>query len=81
MPVYNGFTHEERVRGGQLIRHFIAKGWLARPERCSISGSTDNLQMHCEKYYAPWAPIPISQPIHMALHRRFRQPGPWNRIK
>ncbi|MBZ9795220.1 hypothetical protein [Mesorhizobium sp. ES1-4] len=80
MPVYNGFTHEERVRGWQLIHHFVANGWLAKPDRCSISGSTENLQAHCENYYAPWSPVPICRPIHMALHRRFRQPDAWNRI-
>jgi len=80
MPVYNGFTHEERVRGWQLIHHFIDNGWLAKPERWSISGSTENLQKHCENYYSPWSPYPVSRPIHMALHRRFREPGPWKRI-
>ncbi|TIR25973.1 MAG: hypothetical protein E5X34_07340 [Mesorhizobium sp.] len=80
MPLYNGFTHEERVRGWQLIHHFIASGWLAKPERCSISGSTENLQMHCEDYYSPWSPYPISRQIHMTLHRRFREPDAWKRI-
>lgn len=80
MPAYNGFIHEERVRGWQLIQHFTDNGWLERPVRCSISGSTQNLQTHCENYYSPWLPFPISRPIHMALHRRFRQPDPWRRI-
>lgn len=80
MPVYNGFTHEERVLGWQLIHRFIKDGWLPNPERCSISGATAALQMHCEDYYSPWAPYPINRSIHMALHRRFRQPDPWNRI-
>lgn len=80
MPAYNGFTHEERVRGWQLIHFYTENGWLAKPQRCSISGSTENLQMHCEDYYAPWSPYPVSRAIHMALHRRFREPDPWNRI-
>lgn len=80
MPVYNGFTHEERVRGWQLIHHFIGNGWLAKAERCSFSGAAGNIQYHCENYYSPWSPYAISQPIHMALHRRFRQPDPWKRI-
>ncbi|UVK51286.1 hypothetical protein DBIPINDM_004529 [Mesorhizobium sp. AR02] len=80
MAVYNGFTHEERVRGWQLIHFGIDNGWLAKPERCSITGSSENLQMHCEDYYSPWSPYPVSRPIHMALHRRFREPGPWSRI-
>lgn len=80
MPVYNGFTHEERVRGWQLAHYFIDNGWLAKPERCSVSGVASNIQYHSEDYYSPWAPIPICQPIHMALHRRFRQPDPWNRV-
>ncbi|RWX69625.1 hypothetical protein EN780_05745 [Mesorhizobium sp. M4B.F.Ca.ET.089.01.1.1] len=80
MPVYNGFTHEERVRGWQLIHHFIDNGWLAKAKRCSISGSTENIQAHCENYYSPWSPYPVSRSIHMVLHRRFRQPNPWKRI-
>jgi hypothetical protein len=80
LPSYNGFTHEERVRGGQLIWWFLDNGWMARATRCSISGSTERIQYHCENYYAPWEPIPLSQTVHFALHKRFRQPDAWRRI-
>jgi hypothetical protein len=80
LPTYNGFTHHERVRGGQLIWWFIDNGWLPAAAKCSISGSTERVQNHCEDYYLPWVPIPICQPIHLALHKRFREPEVWNRI-
>jgi hypothetical protein len=81
MKPYNGFTHEERVRGGQLIHWFIDNSWLAKPSRCSISGSTERVQYHCEDYYSPWQPYAINQQIHLALHRRFRQPDDWACIR
>jgi hypothetical protein len=80
LPTYNGFTHQERVRGGQLIWWFIDNGWLSPATKCSISGSMERVQYHCENYYSPWLPIPICQPVHLALHRRFREPEAWNRV-
>lgn len=81
LPIYNGFTHDERVRGWQLIHLMVDSGSMGKPKTCSISGSTENLQYHCEDYYSPWNAHTLSQPLHLMLHRRFRQPDPWNRIR
>lgn len=78
---YNGFTHEERVRGWQLIHMMVDDGSMSQPKQCSISGATHQLQHHCEDYYAPWNAYAVTQPLHIALHRRFRQPDPWKRIR
>lgn len=77
MSPYNGFTHEERVLGWQVIDALIEKGELAPAVRCSVTGSRSDLQYHCENYYEPWAPIPICREAHFALHRRFREPAAW----
>lgn len=79
LPVYNGFTHEERVRGWQAIWWLIETGQTAKPGTCSISGKTDRIQLHSENYYEV-QPYGINQSIHMALHQRFNRPEGWRRI-
>jgi hypothetical protein len=79
LPVYNGFTHEERVRGWQAIWWMIDSGKLKKPTICSISGTTERVAMHSENYYEP-APYGINQSLHMALHQRFKRPDNWRRI-
>jgi hypothetical protein len=77
MPPYNGFTHEERALGGQIIRFLVDNGWMAPAEVCSISGARSSVHYHCENYYEPWDAHPICRQFHLALHRRFRQPAAW----
>lgn len=79
LPVYNGFTHVERVRGWQLIMWRIDNGWSSRGATCCISGQTDQLRLHSEIYY-DWHPYTLNQSIHLALHRRFKAPDRWQRI-
>ena len=79
LPVYNGFTHDERVRGWQAIWWMIDQGRLAHPTVCTICGETDLIQMHSENYYEV-QPYGINQTIHMALHQRFKRPDAWRRI-
>jgi hypothetical protein len=81
LPTYNGFTHEDRVRAWQLTGWMMKTGRMPRPERCSVSGSTLELQYHAEDYYRPWTAYPISKPIHLALHRRFSRPDRWLAIR
>lgn len=78
-PVYNGFTFEERVRGWQLIMFMIDNDWAARGATCCISGDTKMPRLHSENYYS-WEPYTLSHSIHMALHRRFKEPDQWRRI-
>lgn len=80
MPIYNGFTHEERVKGWQCLCWLIDNNLLPKPTRCVISGATDRLQYHCEDYYHPWTAVPLTQPIHLALHRRFTRPAAWQAV-
>ncbi|MBB3147742.1 hypothetical protein FHS21_004174 [Phyllobacterium trifolii] len=80
LPIYNGFTHEERVKGWQLHWHLIDIGYLVPPSVCSVSGSTQNVQYHSENYYEPWNPYPICRTLHLALHKRFSRPEDWKAI-
>lgn len=79
LPVYNGFTHEERVRGWQVIVFLRDRGRLAKPAVCCISGRTDRVQYHSENCY-DWHPYTLHQSIHLALHRRFNAADAWRRI-
>jgi len=79
LPVYNGFTHVERVRGWQLIMFLIDNGWAERGATCCISGDTTTPRLHSENYYS-WQPYTLSHSIHMALHQRFNKPDAWQRI-
>ena len=79
LPEYNGFTHEERVRGWQALHWLMDQGRLARPVICCISGLRHRVGYHSENYY-DWHPKPLAQQIHFALHQRFRRPHAWQRI-
>ncbi|PSH56318.1 hypothetical protein CU103_30120 [Phyllobacterium sophorae] len=68
------------MRGWQLHSLLIEDGYLPGATICCISGSTHKVQYHSENYYEPWNSYPISQPIHVALHRRFSQPEAWTAI-
>ncbi|MBE7184506.1 MAG: hypothetical protein INR68_08885 [Methylobacterium mesophilicum] len=76
---YNGFTFPERVRGWQLVTWMIDNGWKTKPPTCCISGAAQRVTLHSENYY-DWEPHALAQPIHLALHARFRQPERWQAI-
>lgn len=79
LPTYNGFVHEERVRGWQVIMFLVDNGLLTKPTVCCISGRTDRIVFHSENYFTP-APYALNQSIHLALHRRFNAPDSWRAI-
>ena len=79
LPTYNGFVHAERVRGWQLVNLLVELGQIDKPRQCAISGATEGLGFHSECYFS-WSPHVVCQPIHMALHRRFKKPDAWRRI-
>ncbi|KQY11197.1 hypothetical protein ASD31_17530 [Rhizobium sp. Root482] len=79
LPAYNGFSHEERVRGWQLVGWFIDNGWKPKAAVCAISGSTERVQYHSENYYG-WTPYALNQQVHFALHQRFNRPKRWLEI-
>lgn len=76
LPSYNGFSHEERVRGWQLVSWFTDNGWMPKATLCCISGATERVQYHSEDYYG-WTPYALNQQVHFALHQRFNRPRRW----
>lgn len=79
LPVYNGFTHVERVRGWQVVNWMIDTGQMNRATVCCITGSRTRVGYHSENYYS-WQPYPLCQSVHFALHQRFKRPDAWRRI-
>jgi hypothetical protein len=79
LPVYNGFTHAERVRGWQVISWMINTGQMPKASVCCITGSTQRVGYHSENYYS-WEAYPLCQSVHFALHQRFKRPDAWRKI-
>ena len=78
MKPYNGFTHEERVKGWKLTWWLRDNGLLTKnPDRCSICDSTQEVNHHNENYYTPESVVAICKPCHFILHKRFREPEPF----
>lgn len=80
LRAYNGFTGEERRRGGQLIGWLQAARCLPRPSRCDICGRTGRTAYHSEHYYSACHPVMICNGCHMAIHRRQFAWDQWRRI-
>ncbi len=78
LSVYNGFSHEERVRGWQWQIWAKKSGLIGEEKFCNISGRRlDKLDMHLENYYTPWDIFFIDPELHMKLHRRFMHKAIW----
>jgi len=77
---YNGFSGEERRRGGQLIGWLQAAGCLPRPTRCDICGSRERVGSHSETYAHVQRVVSICPACHRALHLRPWQWDAWRRI-
>lgn len=80
LRAYNGFTGEERRRGGQLIGWLQMAGSLPRPSRCDICRSREKVAFHSESYYHVLRPASLCNPCHMATHKRHFAWDAWRRI-
>ena len=81
LQIYNGFTHEERVKGWQLTWYLRDIGVLPKfPTECSICGSHDKVNYHNEDYYTPEAVQPICKSCHMIIHKRFNNAEPFLKL-
>lgn len=74
---YNGFTGAERRRRNQVALVLRRRGFIPKPEKCSLCGSTKRVGYHGEDYFDPWSMAPLCTPCHLTLHRRFRAPDGW----
>lgn len=74
---YNGFTHEERVKGWKLSRWLEMGGAIAKPDRCDICGATSSVSYHSEDYYDFRRVSKVCRPCHQLLHRRVKTEEDW----
>lgn len=77
---FNGFSGEERRRGGQLAGWLLAAGCLTLPPKCDICGSRGPLFFHGENYYDVSRDPALCRPCHRALHLRPWQWDAWCKI-
>lgn len=77
---YNGFSGEERRRGGYLALWLLAAGCVALPPQCDVCGSKEPLQLHSESYYHVGRTPSICRSCHKAIHLRPWQWSAWRRI-
>lgn len=85
LKIYNGFTHEQRVRKWQAVDLLIRMG-LKQPAsalRCDICGATAKeatLSYHSEDYSSLTGDYPLCKSCHYHIHARFRAPYFWQCI-
>lgn len=77
---FNGFSGEERRRGGQLAGWLVAAGCIAVPAQCDICGSRGSVALHGEVYYDVTRDPALCGPCHKAVHLRPWQWEAWRRI-
>lgn len=77
---YNGFSGEERRRGGQLAVWLLAAGCVALPPRCDVCARSEPLQLHNDSYYHVGRTPSLCARCHRALHLRPWQWDAWRRI-
>ncbi len=80
MKSYNGFTPEQRQRGGELIKKAIADGILPplNTQPCVICGQDKGIRhYHCEDYSEENVVADarvVCWQCHMMIHTRFSHP-------
>ena len=77
---YNGFTGEERRRGGQLAVWLLAAGCVYLPAKCDICARREPLQLHNETYYHVGRTPALCRRCHRAIHFRPWQWDAWRKI-
>lgn len=70
---YNGFTQQERQRGGSIQTLLFRQGRMARPTRCRACDSGGNIVPHLEDYRTPEEFIALCRRCHYQIHTRFRR--------
>ena len=83
MSDYNGFTEEERAKGGAVQTWAYDKGYLKRPLNCSACGvygeTPGEIIAHLEDYTEPIVgSIFLCYRCHTMVHLRFSFPEYWD---
>ena len=77
---YNGFSGEERRRGGQLAVWLLVAGCVALPAQCDICARREPLQLHNETYYHVGRTPSLCSRCHKSIHLRQWQWKAWCNI-
>jgi hypothetical protein len=77
---FNGFSGEERRRGGQLAGWLLTAGCITMPAQCDICGSPGPLGLHGEVYYDVTRDPVLCAKCHRSLHLRPWQWDAWRKI-
>lgn len=79
---YNGWTWEERVATNPIQRAGKNADLIVQPMACGITGQpSPYVFLHLEDYSRPLdAILPVGRWEHYALHARFTDPVPWQRL-
>jgi hypothetical protein len=86
MKTYNGFNHDQRMKGFRWLQGEYAAGRRARPTVCDACGQDEGpIEAHSENYSAPFGDHigkhGLCYRCHMAIHTRFNNPEAWEAYK
>jgi hypothetical protein len=86
LKTYNGFDHDQRMKGYRWLQGEYAAGRRARPTVCEACGQTEGpIDAHSEDYSAPFGDhigrFGLCYRCHMAMHTRQKNPKAWAAYK
>ena len=86
LKTYNGFDHDQRMKGYRWLQGEYAAGRRARPTVCDACGQTEGRSTRTrEDYSEPFGDhigrYGLCYRCHMAIHTRFNNPEAWTAYK
>jgi hypothetical protein len=86
LKTYNGFNHDQRMKGYRWLQGEYAAGRRARPTVCGACGQTEGpIDAHSEDYSEPFGEHigrhGLCYRCHMAIHCRLKNPEAWTIYK
>ena len=86
MKTYNGFNHDQRMKGFRWLQGEYAAGRRARPTVCDACGQAEGpIEAHSEDYSEPFGDhigrFGLCYRCHMAIHTRFDNGEAWEAYK
>ena len=86
LKTYNGFDHNQRMKGYRWLQGEYAAGRRARPTVCGACGQTEGpIDAHSEDYSEPFGEHigrhGLCYRCHMAIHCRLKNPEAWTIYK
>jgi hypothetical protein len=86
LKTYNGFDHNQRMKGYRWLQGEYAAGRRARPTVCDACGQDEGpIEAHSENYSSPFGDHigrhGLCYRCHMAIHTREKNPEAWTAYK